>query len=360
MDEILEMEEFFFDTLEKLFYRTGISPSEVDILVVNISMLATEPDLASRIVNHYKMREEVKVYNLSGMGCSASLISINLVKTIFMSYNHKKAIAVVVTSEAIGAHWYTGNDRSMLLTNCLFRSGGCSILLTNDPSLRNRAMFRLRCLVTTHLGANDEAYWCGMQQEDESGRGGFYLSKNLPKVATRALTKNHSVIAPKILPIRELLRYVVLLVSSRLLPRPDLDSGSATAGKGGLVKAAAAAGVNLIKSSVKHFCLQACGRAVIDGVGNSLGLTEHDLEPARMALGRFGNLSASSPWYVLANMEAKKRLKRGDRILMVSLGGGFMCNSCVWEVVRELEGAHNVWNNKDCINNYYPPSKTRL
>ncbi|XP_010253345.1 PREDICTED: 3-ketoacyl-CoA synthase 12-like [Nelumbo nucifera] len=333
-DGILEMEEFFFDTLDKLFCKTGLSPSQIDVLVVNVSMLALQPSLTTRVVNHFKMREDVKVYNISGMGCSASLISINLVQNIFKSYN--KAFALVVTSEAIGPHWYTGNDRSMILSNCLFRSGGCCILLTNNPSLRHRAMFRLKCLVRTHLGASDDAYECAMQREDAKGRAGFYLGKNLPKAASRAMVENLRVISTKILPLRELLRYLLV---SRLLPRPPK--------KGGVLKASSSS-LNF-KTGVQHFCLHTGGKAVIDGVGKSLGLTEHDLEPARMTLHRFGNTSASSLWYVLAYMEAKRRLKKGDRVLMMSFGGGFKCNSCLWEVVRDLEG-DNVW--KDCIATY--------
>ncbi|XP_015874255.2 3-ketoacyl-CoA synthase 12-like [Ziziphus jujuba] len=340
LDGISEMEEFFYDSIGKLLSRSGISPSEIDVLVVNISMLASVPSLSARIINLYKMREDIKVYNLTGMGCSASLISVDIVNNIFKS--HKNLYALVITSESLSPNWYSGNDRSMILANCLFRSGGCAILLTNKRSLRNSSMFKLKCLVRTHHGARDESYNCCLQTEDGEGKLGFHLGKTLPKAATRAFVDNLRVISPKILPVRELLRFMAVTLYRKFI-QPSTS-------KGGPLKSA----VNF-KTGVDHFCIHTGGKAVIDGIGISLDLDAYDLEPARMTLHRFGNTSASSLWYVLGYMEAKKRLKKGDRVFMISFGAGFKCNSCLWEVVRDLgEGDGNVWN--DDINDYPPQS----
>ncbi|GMY10752.1 3-ketoacyl-CoA synthase 12-like [Fagus crenata] len=342
-DGISEMEEFFHDSIAKLFARTAISPSEIDVLVVNVSMLSTVPSLAARIINHYKLRDDIKVYNLSGMGCSASLISVDLVRNIFKS--NKNLYALVVTSESLSPNWYSGNDKSMILANCLFRSGGCAILLTNKRVLKKNAMFKLNCLVRTHHGARDESFDCCIQKEDEEGRLGFHLGKNLPKAATRAFVDNLRVISPKILPMSELLRFMVVSLVKKLMSQNSSKGGGST----GISKP-----VINFRSGVDHFCLHTGGKAVIDGIGKSLELSEYDLEPARMTLHRFGNTSASSLWYVLGYMEAKKRLKKGDRVLMISFGAGFKCNSCLWEVVRDLGGDGNVWN--DCIDGYPPES----
>ncbi|KAI4304660.1 hypothetical protein MLD38_040137 [Melastoma candidum] len=333
-DGISEMEEFFHDSIGKLLDRSGVSPSQIDIIAVNVSMLASFPSLCARIINRYKMREDIKAYNLTGMGCSASLISVDLVQHLFKSY--KNMIALVVTSESLSQNWYSGSDRSMILANCLFRSGGCAMLLTNNTELKSKCMFKLKCLVRTHHGSKDESYGCCFQKEDDQGRMGFYLGKDLPKAATRAFVDNLKEISPKILPLRELVRFGILSLVRKLRLNSKKGSGSARPT------------INF-KTGVDHFCIHTGGKAVIDGIGTNLELSEYDLEPARMTLHRFGNTSAGSLWYVLSYMEAKKRLKKGDRVLMISFGGGFKCNSCLWEVVRDLEDP-NVW--EDCIESY--------
>ncbi|XP_073015716.1 3-ketoacyl-CoA synthase 12-like [Primulina eburnea] len=331
---IVEADEFFHDSIDKLMKRTNFSPSEIDVLVVNISMFAAVPSLSSRIINYYNMREDIKVYNFSGMGCSASLVSINVVENIFKT--RKNTLALVLTSESLSSSWYNGNERSMILANCLFRTGGCAMILTNKTSLKHRAMFKLKSLVRTHHGGNDESFNCCVQKEDDKGFVGFYLGKNLPSAATRAFIENLQNIAPKILPLRELIRFTLLQYATKMQQKWSKSASSARPQ------------INF-KTGVDHFCLHTGGKAVIDAIRQSLNLSEFDVEPARMTLHRFGNTSASSLWYVLAYMDAKKRLKKGDRVFMVSFGAGFKCNSCLWEVMRDLEGK-NVWEN--FIHNY--------
>lgn len=97
---------------------------------------------------------------------------------------------------------------------------------------------------------------------------------------------NLRVLVPKILPLRELLRYVI----ANSLGQKEKPAKEAIGG--GALDQNTITGLNL-KTGVDHFCIHPGGRAVIDSVGKSLGLSVYDLEPARMALHRFGNTSSA-------------------------------------------------------------------
>ncbi|KAK9126886.1 hypothetical protein Scep_015732 [Stephania cephalantha] len=340
-DAIGELDEFFFDAIGKLLNNSHMSPSQIDVLVVNVSMFSSVPSLAARIINHYKMRDDIKVYNLSGMGCSASIVSMGIVKDVLKSM--KNGLAMVVSSESIAPNWYRGRDKSMMIPNLLFRSGGCAILLTNNPNLRDKAKFKLNYLVRVHIGSDDEAYKYAMKMDDENGNAGVHISKSLPEAAAKAFSMNLKRLIPKILPLQELLRFAIASSISNVMNHYDKQTIK-NSNSSSTVK------INF-KSGVDHFCIHPGGTAVINGVGNSMGLNEHDLEPARMALRRFGNTSASGIWYVLGYMEAKRRLKKGEKVLIAGFGAGFKCNTCVLEVVRDLDlEEQSVW--KDCIGEY--------
>ncbi|KAF9661673.1 hypothetical protein SADUNF_Sadunf19G0093100 [Salix dunnii] len=331
-DALSEMDDIIFDTLDELFAKTGVSPSEIGIIVASVSLFSPAPSLTARVINRYKMRNDVKAFNLSGMGCSASVIAVDLVNQLFKTC--KNSFAIVVSTESIGPSWYSGKEKSMMLSNILFRTGGCSMLLTNNGALKEKALLELTCSVRTHIGSDDQAYSSCFQLEDDIGNKGFRLTKDLPRAGAKALAKNLRVLLPKVLPLSEILRYKINYYRNKMMKR------SAPKGAG--------PGLNL-KSGIDHFCVHPGGRAIIDEVGKSLALNNHDLEPARMALYRFGNTSSGGLWYVLGYMEAKKLLKKGDTILMISLGAGFKCNNCVWKVMKDL-GDKNVW--KDCIDHY--------
>ncbi len=66
------------------------------------------------------MKRDILSYNLSGMGCSAGLLAIDLARELLNS--RAKSTALVISTEIITQNLYRGNERSMLLQNTLFRA----------------------------------------------------------------------------------------------------------------------------------------------------------------------------------------------------------------------------------------------
>lgn len=202
-----EAEEVMFSSVADLLRNNNISPKEIDILIVNCSLFNPTPSLSAMIVNHFGMRHDVLTYNLSGMGCSAGLISIDLAKDLLQV--HRNSTCIVVSTENITQNWYLGKEKSMLLTNTLFRMGGAAVLLSNKRRMRSRARYQLLHTVRTHRGADDPAYLSVYQVEDEDGVKGVRLSKSIMDVSGAALRQNITTLGPLVLSLDEQAKFII-------------------------------------------------------------------------------------------------------------------------------------------------------
>uniref|UniRef100_A0A0E0AFR2 3-ketoacyl-CoA synthase n=1 Tax=Oryza glumipatula TaxID=40148 RepID=A0A0E0AFR2_9ORYZ len=295
-----EVDLVVFSAVDELFAKTGISPDDVDILVVNCSLFCPTPSFVDMIVNRYKLRSDIRSMDLW----------------------RRMARALVVSTETITPNYYVGNERAMLLPICLFRIGGAAALLSTSPA---KARFRLQHVVRTLTAAEDSAYHCVFQEEDEHGNTGINLSKELMTIAGNALKANITAITPLVLPASEQLKFALAFIARKALS--------------GRVKPY----IPDFRAAFEHFCIHAGGRAVIDELQRSLCLSDEQVEASRMVLHRFGNTSSSSVWYELAYIEAKGRMRRGDRVWMIGFGSGFKCNSAAWECISPARDADGPW-----------------
>ncbi|KAL3620862.1 hypothetical protein CASFOL_035774 [Castilleja foliolosa] len=320
-----ETEIVLFTAVKDLLEKHKVNTKEIDILVTNCSIFCPTPSIASMIVNKFQFKENIKSISLSGMGCSAGILAVSLAKDLLKV--HKNSLALVLSMEAISPNGYDGKIKSMLLSNTLFRMGGVAVLLSNKKRDKPKAKYILKNLVRTHLGSDDDSYHCVFQKNDDEGKVGVSLSRSLLHVAANALRKNLMELGPKCLPFPEMLRYGWFMVRRKNYV-PDF------------------------KKAFEHFCVHAGGRAVIDAVEERLRLNKEDMEASRMTLYRFGNTSSSSIWYELGYLEAKGRVKRGDRVWQLGFGSGFKCNSAVWECISEIDrtNVRNAWS--DDIDSY--------
>jgi len=321
-DWILQEERpnlYFLDAWMTCFKKTNLRPRDIDILIVNCSLFNPTPSLASMVINKYRLRSNIKSFNLSGMGCSASVISIDLAKDLLQA--HTNSIAVVLSTENITQNWYTGNEKPMLVQNTLFRMGGAGIVLTNKAIHRYRAKYRLFCTVRVTKAGSDAAYRAIFQQEDPSNKKGVKLApgKELMAVMGDALKTNLSTMGPMVLPWSEQIKFFLNLCARKMFPARKIPSY-----------------VPDFKLAFQHFCIHAGGRAVIDGLEQNLSLSPYDVEPSRATLYRYGNTSSSSIWYELNFIERTHHVKRGDKVWQIAIGSGFKCNSAVWVANRTI------------------------
>uniref|UniRef100_A0ACD5WX52 Uncharacterized protein n=1 Tax=Avena sativa TaxID=4498 RepID=A0ACD5WX52_AVESA len=317
-----EFELVVFSAIDDLFAKTGVAPDAISILVVNCSLFCPTPSLVDVIINRYKLRSDIRSMHLSGMGCSAGLISVGLARNL-LQVAPRGSHALVVSTETITPNYYVGNERPMLLPNCLFRVGGAAALLSMSPV---NARFRLKHVLRTHTGAaNDSSYRCVFQEEDDEGNVGINLSKDLMIIAGKSLEANITRIGPLVLQVSEQLLFALCLIARKVFRarfKPYIPD---------------------FAMAFKHFCIHAGGRAVIDELQKSLRLSDEQVEASRMTLHRFGNTSSSSLWYELAYIEAKGRMRKGDCVWMIGFGSGFKCNSAAWECIEPATNADGPW-----------------
>lgn len=202
-----ETEEVMFTCVQELLERNNMKATDIDMLIVNCSLFNPTPSLSAMVVNHFKMRHDIFTYNLSGMGCSAGIISVDLAKDLLQV--HRASTCIVISTENITENWYLGQDKSMLLTNTLFRMGGAAILLSNKSAHRSVARYELLHTVRTHRGADDPAFKSVYQEEDDQGIRGVRLSKTIMDVSGVALRQNITTLGPLVLSLDEQAKFII-------------------------------------------------------------------------------------------------------------------------------------------------------
>lgn len=339
-ESIKEAQMVLFPIMNDLLAKTKLSPLEIDILILNCSGFCPIPSLTSIIINQFSIRSDIKSYNISGMGCSASALCIDLAKNLLNV--HKNSNAIVISTEILSTGWYSGNEPSKLLINCLFRMGSAAILLSNKNESKKHSKYQLIRTLRTQRAFDDKAYLSAFREEDSKGNLGVTLKRDLLQVAGETLRSNISILGSEILPFSEKFRYGVSILKKKVANYYYKSEGNLP--------------MNMIyvpnfKTVIEHFCLPCSGRPVIREIAKGLKLGEREMEAALMTLYRFGNQSSSSLWYELAYLEAKERVQKGHKIWLLGMGSGPKCNSVVLECVGPVsEPSMGPW--ADCIHKY--------
>lgn len=319
---MVEARMCLFGAVEGLLKKTGLKASDVDILITCCSIFCPTPSMSSMIVNEFKMRPTVLSYHLGGMGCSMGVVSVNLIRDLLKA--HPNSNAILVTTETTTPAYYTGTERSRLVTNCLFRMGAAAVLFSNKTSMIPRAKYELKSTIRIHQGYRDEAFSCIRHSPDENGVDGIYLGKDVVSEASRGLSKALTIVAVRVLDIGQILRYLCTEVIRKWHTR--VQEFSPSFGK-----------------CLDHVLIHAGGAKVLEGIGKELQLTDHMLAPSYSVLWNYGNVSSSTTWYTLSNIESLRGVEKGDTIMQVGVGSGVKCGVNLWRARRDVHEVHDAW-----------------
>ena len=346
-DGVEETDRIAAQCVANVLTQTNTSPADVDAVITACTCFAPTPSIAASIVNRFKLRPDVLTFSLAGQGCGASVLCVDLAARLLATLP-AGANVLIFNHENITHNWYSGNERSMLITNCLFRASGAAVLMTNarkragyelthvertmtaagereggreragEKSARCRGAFLLLLLCLTSpplFHSDDSAYTVMGEAQDSAGLKGIFLTRRLVEVASSAIRANITRLAPAVLPLRELARAAR---DRAYVPRFD--------------------------KAFDHFLMHAGSRVVLKSVQAALGLSDAAMAPSVDTLARFGNASSASTWITLAHAEAHGRgVRKGERLWQLGLGGGFKCLSACWVAVRDNRVPHAAW-----------------
>ncbi|KAL6496438.1 hypothetical protein OROGR_029696 [Orobanche gracilis] len=310
-----------YGATDELFSTTGLRPKDIKILIVNCGVLNTTPSLSAMLINRYKLSHRIQSFNLGGMGCAAGITAIDIANDLLNGY--PGSYALIVSTEVIGSTWYSGNELDMVIPNCFLRMGAAAILLSNRRLDRGRSKYRLKQSVRTHKGMDDRSFKSIQLKEDSQGKQGLSVSKDVIEIGGHALKANITTLSS--LPISEQFHFF-----KSLFTKTNISSKSY---------------IPNYKLAFEHICVLATSKKALDEIQKKLNLTDEYIEASRKTLERFGNTSSSSIWYELAYLEAKNRIKKGDRVCQLAMGSGFKCNSVVWRAIKTVRQVkRNPWN----------------
>jgi len=306
-----------------LLEKTGLRPTDIDVLVTNSSIFCPTPSLCSLLVNHFKMRKDIESYHLGGMGCGNGVMAIGLLKNLLQA--RPNINAVFVPAEITTYCFYPGRHKDYMVANAIFRMGGAAILLTNRSNAARTAKYQLMQNVRVHTGQDDESYGCMGWGPDADGVNGVYLRKSIPAQAAKALDHCMRVVTPRIMTWSQYAEAAHTMFQKNVMGK-EVDPY-----------------VPDFTQCVDHFALHAGGYAVLKGLMKAMSLPVEKVLPSFSTLRDYGNTSCSTTWYVIAYIESVLGVKKGQTIMQIGMGGGMKAGVNIWRALNNNNKPHHAW-----------------
>ncbi len=263
-------QELSVQAVNRALSKAGLGAGDVAGLVVNTCTGYICPGISTYLIEKLGLSRNARVYDLVGSGCGGAIPNLEVAESLL---RHRQGRAVVsVSVEICTATFQMDDSVSLLLSNALFGDGAAAAVLWTTPE-----GFELVASASRYVPEQRES----IRYIHKRGQLHNQLSLKLPGMVRKAAAQ---------------------VVSDVLEPR------------------------TLKPGDIRHWALHNGGEKIIDAVRDEIGLSEEQVGPTRAVLSEHGNMSSSTVWFVLQELE-KRGIASGDWCIMVAFGAGLSAHA---------------------------------
>jgi len=270
----------------------GIALGDITHVVTVSCTGFCNPGIDYHIINDLGLPAATQRYHLGFMGCYAAFPALRMAKQFCQA--DPQAVVLVVCLELCTLHLQLGGGEDSMLANSLFSDGAAAAIVSGRTPQPGQSRYRLGEFHSTLIpsGKEDMAWTIGDLGFD------IALSSYVPKI----IGAN----------IREALEPVL---ASRQFALEDVGTWAVHPG----------------------------GKAIVDKVAESLGLTPEQVAPSRQVLQQYGNMSSATVLFVLEKILAQADGPVREEVCAMAFGPGLTVEMGLLEAERgEESGAAAV------------------
>ena len=283
-----QLERLSLKCIDQLVSQVDLDKKKIRLILTNHTVGGVCPPLSSLIAHHLGLHWSVQAIDLAYMGCSAAIWAMELSSRLLEPGD----VGIILSTELTSVMTNMSGLSESLVASCVFGDGIGAFLVAAPPH-PFRAKFRAHdfsgSLISTDGGLDCIRY------EPNPVYHEIRLKDTIPSVAADGIKKAlDPLVRRNMVSLKQKVGYLV----NRRMPK--------------------------WQENVDYFVLHTAGNKILKGIQETLGLrdeqTAHNFECFR----KYGNTSSASVYYSLRELETTRGLKRGDRLLFLAYGSGFM------------------------------------
>jgi predicted naringenin-chalcone synthase len=248
----------------------GLSPGDVDLLVVCTSTGYICPDVGTRLIGHMGFRKDVRRASMVGLGCAGAVPSLR--QAADFTNAHLGLVSLMLAVEICSACYYFDDTMETVVGNAICSDGAAAVVLTSSPLARNPYP-----AIVDFESFLDPDHLQTVGFDHREGKLRIILGADVRNLA-----------AP--------------LIQGALTPLLERHG--------------------LSRSDIRFWVAHPGGRKVIDNVQNALRLTDAQLRFSRAVLRQYGNMSSPTVLFVLDEVVRTGDPRAGDWGVLIALGPG--------------------------------------